>query len=277
MIYQIGNMALNCIREVFCGPANDVFICCDDNAPVETYYTVLRVKDHRIAKEIIENFEETGKKILATSTFMEQFLFVFPYKKERSLDAFYMGEAYDVATCEQICTNLIMECISCDLPYPFLFMILTQSQIHLEKDNSIYFSYQVDVSNFSKLRNERDCAVQCASIVLEMLKAKANKKAMSYELLSRKIPRESYQRFTDLYKDVKLASDAEGKKGILKRIKAWFFRNQDNLFRIFLVVCLFLGIVTILMLLTQLIFGDVPFLRIFYNSFKVIGTESMLQ
>lgn len=277
MIYEIDDMSLNCIRDISKDPVNDIFVCRDTNAPIETYYTVLTVKDHEKAKELIECFRSQPSVLKGMGSTADGFVFVLPYRRERCLNEFYMGDTYDVSTCEQICINLILECISCELPYPVLYSVLDQQQLNMEKDYSIYFNYQLKLESFDPHRTEQDCAVKCASIVLELLKPQAIHKALSYELLSRKVPKGSYQRFTDLYKDVKVASEANVKKGILKRIKAWFVRNQDGIFRFFLVICIILAVLTVLMLLSQLIFGDIPLLRLFSNPFRSIGTESMLQ
>ena len=42
-------------------------------------------------------------------------------------------------------------------------------------------------------------------------------------------------------------------------------------------VCVLLILVVIASFVTQAIFGDIPWLRFFFNSFKTIGTESLLQ
>lgn len=277
MVYQVDNMSLNCIRDVFKGEVNDVYVCQDIMAPLTTYYTVLKVKKHETAKELLESFETYSFSPIGVAADSDGLLVVFPYRQERKLDDFYMGETYSIQTCETICINLIMECISCGLPYPLLYLILRQSEIHLQKDNSVYFGFSLDLSQFEKRRVEKDCVVKCASIVLDLLADQSVTKAVSYELMSRKVPRQSYQRFTELYKDVKMAADSEAKAGIFKRLKAFLSRNSDTIFRIFIVLCSILAITAIILILTQLIFGDVGFLRIFVNTFKKIGTESMLQ
>lgn len=62
-----------------------------------------------------------------------------------------------------------------------------------------------------------------------------------------------------------------------KRIRVWFARRQDVLFRILLCICLILGGLALVSLISQLLFGDIPWLRILFNGFKTIGTESLLR
>ena len=65
------------------------------------------------------------------------------------------------------------------------------------------------------------------------------------------------------------------KTGILVRIKSFFMRNADLLFGILFWLCVILGIVALVILLSHIVWGDVPILRLFVNTFKNIGTESL--
>lgn len=277
MIYQIDNMSLNCIREVFRCDANDVCICRDINASAETCYTLLIVKDHELARTIIANFEETKHKLPLTAPHPEGFMMVFPYHPERELSRFYIGSLFTNEDCEKICANLIIECMSADMPYPFLSLILKQGKVNLGKDCSVSFGYELDLSLYDTSVTERDCVSECASIVLKLLEPKAQEKALSYELMCRKVPHKGYQRFAELFHDVKITTEAETKTGVTKRAKALVRRNMGRFFKIFIVLCGILVAITLLMLITQLFTGDMPLFRIFSNPFKEIGTESMLQ
>ncbi len=124
-------------------------------------------------------------------------------------------------------------------------------------------------------KTERDCAVKCADIMLSVLETKSDVKNISFELLSKKSANNSYSRFTELYRDLRIAATPVKKRQLLVRIKSFFHRNSDRLFGILFWVSLILGIVALVLLLTHLVWGDVPFLRIFFNSFKNIGTESL--
>lgn len=280
MTFMVEAMQLNKVRDVLHTTANDICVCQDINAANDTYYTLWILHDNSIAKKMIELFqanhiEEAG--FVTSFTYQDKFCMVFRYKTERFLKEFYMGGAYSLNVCENICINLIMECISSKLPYSILYLILSQNQIHMAKDNGIYFSYQLDLTKFDETKKEKDCVVLCAQIVLWLLSAHEKEKAISYKLLERKIPKEGYTSFTELYKDIRMTAVPTNKTGIKARIKATFRRNQDRLFRVMLVLCIALGVIVLAMLVTQIIFGDIPFMRFLINPFKTIGTESMLQ
>ena len=126
-------------------------------------------------------------------------------------------------------------------------------------------------------RTERDCTVKCARILRALLATKADQKNISYELISRKSDNNSYSSFTELYRDLRIAAMPVEKRGLLVRIKSFFHRNADLLFGILFWVCLILGIVALILLLSHVVWGNVPIIRWFINTFKIIGTESMLQ
>ncbi len=280
MVYQSQKMKLNCVRTVKKSGVNDIFICQDLNTAARNLYTLFVIRDHRTARMYLEIFERAG--LSAQDSYIDSFsdkgahCMVFEYKQERPLADFYMGESYTLQECENVCMQVIMACIASNLPYPLLYLLLKQRQLHLARDHSVYLSYQLDLTELDPEKTERDCAVECAVILAGLLAPKASQKAFSYRLLEKKIARKSYDKFTELYKDIRISA-APQKKGIFRRIKAWFVRNQDTLFRLLLIVCSILAAVTIASLISQLVLGDIPWLRIFYNGFKTIGRESLLQ
>lgn len=281
MYYQTQKMYLECIRIVKKSPVNDILICQDRSTASGGLYTLLVIKDHVTAKKYLEIFEQAG--ISSEDSYVESFsdngcfCMVFDYKNERPLDRFYSGESYTLAECEEICINLILACISSKLPYPILYLILKQNQIHLSKDHGIYFSYQIDLTELDEKKGERECAVQCSFILKDLLKPKASQKAFSYRILEKKVSRRSYSRFTELYKDIRITAAPDKKKGLRKLLSEWLKRHQDTLFRILLWLCLTVFLIASVSLLSQLLLGDIPWLRIIINGFKEIGTESLVQ
>lgn len=281
MIYESPTMRLKCIRIVKRGPVNDILICQDLNVAGGSLYTLLAVKKHKTARTFLEIFEkaEQPENTLFVESFSVEgdFFIVFPYKQERPLKSFYAGGSYSLAECEEICSNTILSCIASGLPYPILYLILKQRQLNLARDHSVYLGFELDLSELDAAKNERDCTVQCAGILLELLEPKASQKAVSYQLLQKKVAKRSYQRFTELYKDIRIAAAPKRKKGLLAAFRRWFNRHRDMLFRILLWICVILVVLVGAAFLTQAVFGDVPWLRFFINSFKTIGTESLLQ
>ncbi len=281
MIYQSQKMRLKCIRVIEKTPANDILVCQDLNTAEKSLYTVLAVYDHELVRRFLSVYEhsEYDRGASCVDSFSDQgaFLIVYPYYRERLLQDFYMGSSYSLNECETVCINTILACIAAEIPYPILYLILQQRQLHLAKNHNVYFGYMLNLEELDEKLTERDCVVACARILRELLASKASQKAISYQLLDKKISKKSYHKFTELYKDIRIAAAPKRKGGIFARLRAWFYRNRDQIFKVLLRVCILLVLLVIATFLTQAIFGDIPWLRLFINGFKKIGTESLLQ
>lgn len=281
MFYQSDRMKLERIRVVMQGPVNDVYICRDCHTKGETAYTLIVIKDHRTAKEYLEIFELSGKrsKEAYVESFSDQgnFCMVFAYRRERPLKSFYMGNSYSLEESEKVCTELILNCMSSSLPFPILYLVLTQGQIHLAQDNSIYFGYQFNLEELDPAKTEKDCVLACAGILKGLLATKSLSKGFTVKVLEKKIARESYRHFAELYKDVKLTAAPKKQKGIVKRFLYQLRKHQQRLTRILFIVCVLAAILAVLSLISQLLFGEVAWLRLIVNGFKIIGTQSLEQ
>ncbi|MCR4908752.1 MAG: hypothetical protein K5985_07960 [Lachnospiraceae bacterium] len=277
-------MRLEVISTVSEGEVNDCYLAREMEGGDGSLFTLLVIRDHETVRSLLEIFSmaalsgDEGDGPLIDSFSSEQsYVLVFPYRSERPVDDFFVGEVYSLEKCEEICSNLILACISCALPFPILDLILSQKKINISRDGGIYFSYALDLKELDKTRTERDCTTRCAEILLDLLSSKEDEKNVTYQLLSKKVANRSYNRFTEAYRDLKIASAPTKKSRIIVRIKSFFHRNADQLFGILFWVSLIVGIVALVLFLSHMFVGDIPFFRIFFNSFKNIGTESLLK
>lgn len=281
MIYQSQKMKLEAVRIVQQNVANDIIICRNISSAAKSLYTLLVIKDHQVARLYLDIFEHATPG--ARDSYIESFssgnslCMVFEYKQERPLHTFYMGTAYSAEYCEKVCNSVLIACMTSKLPYPLLYLALCQKQLHLSEDSTVFIGYQLDLRGLDAGRNERDCVVKCAEILLELLSPIASQKHISYQLLSKKRMRKSYEHFAELYKDMKLTEVPKNRRGLMQKIKIWFNRTNNVLFRILLIICVMLLIFMIASIVSQLIFGDVPWLRLLFNGFEFIGTESLSQ
>lgn len=282
MICHMENMILSSIREIFSSAVNDVFICRDLNSPTGACYTLLVVKDRTCTRKLISVFENSEKIVQKDSTpficsFSEnEFLYyLFDYRPERRLSLFAEGQMVSSYEWEEICINLVMECLSCALPYPLLYLVLNQDNIQLEKDNSIYFTLYFDLSELDVAKDEASCADLCVKLMLGIFQNKTKKKLKSFELLQKKEERNAYRDFPELYRDIRITQNPYTKIPIFKRMKSLWQKNKDQAFRILLVLSVTLVILALIVLISQVIFGNVPVFRIFERCFDKIGTEKL--
>jgi len=268
-------MAYDTVMTVLHGKGNNVEVC--ENAGA--YYTLWIIKDHDIVKKvirIIENSESGYDCCIERFAWQNQFCMVFEYVRERPIDAFYMAKFIALETCGEICKNLILKCMMSKLPYPFLYLILKQGQIHLYADNNTELGYGIDLSELDERCDEEQCVRQCALIVRRLLQQKNIKRNAAYELVVKKIPKRGYRSFDELYRDIKLSLSVLQKEKWLRRVKSHFYRNRTTLFRVLLVASILLASLAALYLISETVWGDLVFLRILVNHFKMIGTESMI-
>ena len=255
MKFQSQKMQLVSIRLVLRNEINEVHVCRNLIDKSGGLYTVVYVKDHSYVRRFLTVCEQTEKN---SDFFVDCFsdgenqVIVFPYVKERSLKDFYRPDMLTLSECEDICINTIIACMSSNLPWPIL------------KD--------LDIN-----ATEKDCTVRCATILLDLLRPKEGRQANSLKLLEKKVGKASYTRFVELYKDIRISAVPKEKVGFIRRFLRRIFRNKDGLFKLLLWISVILALFVVLSFLSQLIFGDVPWLRLFINSFDKIGTESLLQ
>ena len=280
MIFQSDHMTLECVMDVYKGKVNNIYVCVDKTNGRNNYYTVLVVKDHDVVKKILKIVEADPDRLesfVDMFSYHNDFCLVFDYVKERNIDDFYAANETPIQTCVDIGLNLVVQCMGSRLPYPFLELVLKQRQIQLLRDNGIALSYNLDLEELDENATEATCALQLAILLRDFLKQKIPKKNITYKLLLKKIPKQSYHEFREIYKDVQLSAMQMGKTSLKTRIKAYFSRNGSTFFRIFLVVAIILVCIALPMFISQMVWGDIPFLRVFFNTFKTIGTESLLK
>ena len=281
MIYESDKMRLLPVSTKFVGPVNDCYICSDLTSSGGILYTTIVIHDHDVVRRVLEMFRlsnRNGKEILVDEFAMsDKHILVFPYHNERPLFDFYEGESLTLSQCEDVCISTILACITCDLPYPIVYLLLTGGMLNLASDRSVYFGYEMDLSKLEDTISEKECTDICAKILLKMLEPKAGQKATSYYLLQKKTANSSYMRFPDLYRDVTIAAVSKKKITVWFLIKLWIKRNSDTIIGVLFWISVILGLVTLSIIFSRLLLGGNSWFRLLFNTFKKIGTESLLQ
>lgn len=281
MIYESDKMRLMPVSTKFVGPVNDCYICRDLKSSGGILYTTIVIHDHDVVRRVLEMFRlsnRNGKEILVDEFAMsDKHILVFPYHNERPLFDFYEGESLTLSQCEDVCISTILACITCDLPYPIVYLLLTGGMLNLASDRSVYFGYEMDLSKLEDTISEKECTDICAKILLKMLEPKAGQKATSYYLLQKKTANSSYMRFPDLYRDVTIAAVSKKKITVWFLIKLWIKRNSDTIIGVLFWISVILGLVTLSIIFSRLLLGGNSWFRLLFNTFKKIGTESLLQ
>lgn len=279
MRFQSDKMMLNCIQTIYQSEKAEAYICLDEMNTGESTYTVIAIKDHEISKQLLiagmnEDIKESEYLVDHFAAYGMDIL-VFPYAPKRPLLDFYFGGALTLEQAEDVCRNVVITAIQSRLPSPLLYLILNQNLLQMSKDRSIYISYEINLDEFDISKTESDCVVLCAKLLIKLLEGKTTQKAITYQLLKKRSRSQGYISFAQLYKDVIMSGSPRKKRGLMARLRSWFIKNKDKLFIVLMWVCLALAVIAIASLITQLIMGEVPWLRVFFNGFNVIGTEHL--
>lgn len=286
MIYYVKDMELEVISQVLHGSVNDISVCRDRLSASGTLYTLLAVHGRECARSLLTVMEDSQRSgespCLLQFSQNETMLFLFPYREERKFSVFAAGQMTSPEAGEAICINLVMECLSTNLPWPLLYLVLEGDCVQIAKDNTVYFTMILDLKDLEPTRTQRNCVSSCARLLLDLLAGpvagggrRHRKKLKSFELIRKKMGRNAYTGFPELYQDIKLAALPQAKPSLKSRFRIFWNSNRDRLFRILLVLCILLAAAAAVVLVSQLIFGDVPLLRLFRHTFDVIGTENL--
>lgn len=280
MIYQGAQMELYVIWEILHGTANDVVVCRDLRSPTGIYYTVLVVHDRTCLRGLLQLLEQDGQApYIAKFAQNEEMCLVFPYREERKMSTFAQGQMITAQDKEAASINLVIECLALQVPSPFLQLILEQNCVQLNQDNSVYFSYYLDLSQLNLTTGDAHCASICAEMILGLLEGSGKKKnhLKSFRLIRKKLNKNAYKNLPELYRDVKLSALSTEKIGLKKKFNGFILRNKDYMFHFLLMVCSMLIVIAFAMAISQLLYNDIPWLRLFESGFEVIGTETLTQ
>ena len=274
-------MILSPVREIFHGPVNDVIVCQDLRSSTRACYMLIAVRDRETAKRLLQVLQnsqrETGDRQPCIRMFTENELLclLFEYRPERRLDRFAAGQLLTPQSRERVCVNLVMECLSSPLPFPLLYLALERENVHLLQDDGVYFTCCFDLSRLDESVGEAQCTDRCVQLLLSLLRKQSRRQLKSFELLRKKSERGAYTSLPELYRDIRISALPERKASVRERAEGFWERNKDLFFRILLRLSVAVGLIALIILISQLIFGGFPLLRLFQNTFEVIGTENL--
>lgn len=267
-------MNLKKIGKVREGKTNIVSVC--EGTAEDERYTLWEVKKHSCAKMLVDMQRETS--------FAECFIegevmcVLLDYEEPRPLARFYQGSAAACKERKQIYKNIIAACTNSGLPYPVLYLLLREKCLNIRRDGSIFFSYYILLDDLDPAKGEKDCVRLCAGILAELMELHGKKEERScLALMQKKMKRNAYSKFTELHHDIGFIDGRKGTSLLWGRIPYPEQSTKDKIFRILLVLAVILALLAVVLFVSQIIFGELPALRMFSGALQRIGTESLLK
>lgn len=264
-----------CVGDCLQNETNDVYIC--KNSGMNDTYYLWAIKDHRIARQITGYFEkESIPDNIDLFTMGTTLYVVFPYKKERNLEEFFSVQVQSLAETMEICCNMILLCMTSGMPVSLLYILLKQKQWNLGLDRTVYFSYAISLENLED-KTENDCTRILGKYIQKRLEESGYTSWSGYRLLKMKNEKFQYRTFAELYKDMESGILIVKESSFFQRLKYFIAEKKPTFFRVLKRACLVIGVVALFLFISKCILGENIISFLFVNSFKTIGTESMLQ
>lgn len=272
--FESGSLRLSPLQKLGDYEKNQALVCKGEDGVL---YTVLSAGSHKDAQALLpligQAKDDPHTRLIESFWDLGHFFLVFPYREKRSLFLFWDAKKAAPEERENMARNIVSACLDAHVPYPLLCQLLSQKNLQISKDGEAYFCFDADLSGLCCDDGEKRCADLCAQLALELL----DPKSMASLLLSRKLDRDGYTGLSELYHDLDEAGKAlqeptqckedTGKNPLL---------DPGMLSPILRKCALVLGSIALLSLLSQLLFGDVVWIRIFLPAFREIGLESLV-
>lgn len=245
---------------------NDVYLCL--RRPGNFRCLVWIIRDRGVTRMLLR---ETGAhpwgECFPAGEYMGMEL---PWEEKRPLKRFWNPQKGGRGERERICREIISLSITSHLPGPLLYRVLEEEKIQIRKDGTLYFSYDFSLDGLRPGCTEQECVQVCARILRQILAQGDKKERRLAQLLEKKLARDRYPGFLELYRDFRRPAKHRKKK-LSSLPEKW----KKRLFRTAAVCAGLLLIITVVLFVSQLAFGQIPFLNLFQGPLEQIGTETL--
>lgn len=165
---------------------------CEDEQGVR--YTVWEMKRKEAEAFFYSNCIQNG----------ERMRLLFPYEEPRPLFRFYKGKICTWQERKRLYENVVKACSRQQLPYPILYLLLTEKCLNLRKDGSVSLHYNVSLEGLDAGKDKKSCVQACAGLLLELMGQGDKEEKVCYALMQKKKRRNTYQDFEGLLEDLRL-------------------------------------------------------------------------
>ena len=262
------------LAQVFHGSINDSYVC-KTSSGRKCILNVITDRD-RIKELVASLYVDTGKeKTVELFTHGDWLCVELPYYESRNIMKFYDSVIRSIEDYERVVTGVVMECLTCEIPFSLLYLVLCQQKLNLYRNFEVRFDYAVDFSEFHPAMGEEDCRRVCEMLLLQLYNQSSEKTSAVYEVLNKKIKRNSIGSFLELYSDIQNASVSIERKKWREKVQEFVIRHGNTIFTVLKWVVVILAIIVLIMLACQIFLGDIPFIRVFTNTFTEIGERRL--
>ena len=256
--------------------ANDVLLCRGQKRGGQETgeYILWRVKDREVIKYLLS--EAVRGVYLDYFSCGEGIGFLFPAEGKRPFHKFWNPEEHDRRERKEMCRRIVALCMEERLPERILYLMLEQKALNIRKDGTLYFTFDLYLGALRVPRTEEDCVRLCARMCIDTAgqeePGRGKGRDRFAELAGKKLARGGYHTFSGLYKDLEEPVCRGRRKKLWQAVPEGLGQRGFSAVSVILTV---LVVLVLVMGIVQLIFGEIPFMHIFSESFGTIGTEAL--
>ena len=225
------------------------------------------VTDREIIRNLLALQEEQKGKVPWEKSYMEgdTLILNFPYEKRRRLTEFLPAGK----SLEDFWIKILILCMSCNLPWPMLMLVLESKAVNIRQDGTLYIGYDLNYDSIHFDAVEADCVRVCGRWLQDGLtgrKKKQRKKRLPEEKLAeKKLNRGVYKTFLELYQDLYI-------RKVQKQTEGLWLPKDDRVFYILFGFGLILFLIALGTVIVFLITGETPLFQLFQEPLRQIGT-----
>lgn len=262
---------LGCIFE---GTVNDINIC-RESGDKETGRSVMLLVKERSTARVMAGFPKLRQAAVCADE--KGIGWLVPCHERRPIAGFYQGENLNEEARREVWRNSVAGCMAARVPWPVLYLMLRQGQMNLGEDRRIYFSWFLDLEELDPGVTEGDCANACAQILGELMERTKKKDRLCMELLRKKTERGAYTGFSELMLDLQYGYNHRHPSPLRKKYFSADEEQEHRFAKVLFAAAAALLAAALIFLVSQIIFGDIPILRMLGNGLDYIGSESLRQ
>lgn len=203
MIIDAPDRQYEVLGTLYEGKANTAYLCGIYNSGSEKRYTINVVSEQRLYRRLVRMFSASEGAGTDFFTMDDKLCLVFEYNTRRLFDSFFMRDRISLKSGENLFLNIVNACIESSLPYPYLYMVITQKRINVYDDGSVSIDYAVDLERIS----DEFTQVQCTeALLIELMKFydETEKTSVSRQIITKKYRRSAYSSLEEFGSDLAL-------------------------------------------------------------------------
>lgn len=224
------------IRTVFDTDAYSVSVCRSLSKGDPRYYTILRLRDPKLQKRILNIFSQhpmhsSVDDFIDIATVESEVIVIFNYHKEKPY--FYYQSLYCRQFADRLfaAKDLTAELMASSLPLEIKFFLLEECNINITADKQIYFNYFTKMDILPDNITLQDFVNKAAETILRILSEDLKALSREIQLFQLKVERKAFRSLADIYSDLKkIPVDSYTNSSLFGRIARFYHTKKLRIF-----------------------------------------------